>query len=163
MDQRTLYKADSYAWSGHQAALLRALAGSGVTLPNDLDLDHIAEEIEAVGQSERTAMESLWTQAFVHLIKMIASPNDTASRHWQNEIDTFLSQASARYRPSMLKDIDLGPLWRRAARLSGRHLKTYGTPMPKLPRECPLDVADLLDDRMDAEKLLDRLRTLLGH
>lgn len=161
MDQRELYRADVYAWSGRQAALLRALAESGVALPNDLDLENIAEEIESVGQSERTAMESLWTQALAHLIKMFAMPGDTATRHWQNEADSFLVQASAHFRRSMLKDVDLDLAWRRAVRLSGRHLGSHGAAVPTLPAECPLDVAELLDERMDAARLLARLHEVL--
>jgi uncharacterized protein DUF29 len=49
MDQTTLYEEDIYAWSQHQARVLRGLAGSGLRLPNDLDLEHVAEEIEDVG------------------------------------------------------------------------------------------------------------------
>lgn len=163
MDQRALYRTDSYAWSGRQASLLRALADSGVALPNDLDLKHIAEEIESVGQSERTGMESLWTQAFLHLAKLLASPNDSAAAHWLDEIDGFLVQTSARYRPSMDKDIDLDKLWRRGTRWAKQPMDRRGIPMPIVPAECPLDVAELLDERMDAARLLARLREALGH
>jgi hypothetical protein len=47
MDDQVTYKEDFYGWSQRQAATLRRLAGKR-DLPNDLDLDHVAEEIEDV-------------------------------------------------------------------------------------------------------------------
>ena len=58
MDQTALYEEDIYAWSQHQARVLRGLAGSGLRLPDDLDLEHVAEEIEEVGNEQRFAAES---------------------------------------------------------------------------------------------------------
>ena len=49
MDQAALYEKDIYAWSQHQAAVLRRMAANPAALPNDLDLEHVAEEIEEVG------------------------------------------------------------------------------------------------------------------
>jgi Domain of unknown function DUF29 len=42
----TLYDEDFYAWTQQQAALLRRLPPAG----NELDLEHIAEEIEDLGR-----------------------------------------------------------------------------------------------------------------
>ena len=76
MDQAALYDEDIYAWSQHQARVLRALyqAGTGARLPNDLDLEHIAEEIEDLGNEQRFQVESNLGQALAHLIKVVALP-----------------------------------------------------------------------------------------
>lgn len=52
MDRRTLYEEDYFAWLREQAAALRRLAQDRRDLPNDLDVNQIAEEIEDVGKSE---------------------------------------------------------------------------------------------------------------
>src|SRR6266705_578176 len=55
MDNST-YDADILAWSEQQAAVLRDLARSRHDLPNELDLENVAEEIECVGRSEFDAV-----------------------------------------------------------------------------------------------------------
>ena len=59
-----LYDTDIYAWSQQQAAVLRDLA-SRPDLPNELDLQHVAEEIEDVGISELNAVRSFLRLCFV--------------------------------------------------------------------------------------------------
>ncbi|GEM_PF-5947827 len=51
MADSDLYDTDILAWSEQQAAVLRALAVRH-DLPNDLDLSHVAEEIEDLGLSQ---------------------------------------------------------------------------------------------------------------
>ena len=51
-----LYERDFYAWTRRQASELRRWAA---TRPNlDLDLAHIAEEIEGLGKEQRNALRS---------------------------------------------------------------------------------------------------------
>ena len=52
------YDLDIYVWSRRQGALLRRLAAGERVNDADLDWPNIAEEIETVGRSERTAMAS---------------------------------------------------------------------------------------------------------
>ena len=85
MDQAALYEEDIYAWSQHQAAVLRRMATNPAVLPNDLDLEHVAEEIEEVGNEQRFGAESNLVQALIHLIRIVALPEDQAVRHWTKE------------------------------------------------------------------------------
>jgi hypothetical protein len=50
MDRRALYDDDYFAWLQEQAAALRRFAHDRRDLPNDLDVEQIAEEIEDVGK-----------------------------------------------------------------------------------------------------------------
>ena len=134
MDGPALYEKDIYAWSQHQAAVLRRMAANPAALPNDLDLEHVAEEIEEVGNEQRYAVESGLVQVFVHLIKIVALPEDQALRHWTKEANAFLDTAESRYRPSMQRALDAGKLWSRACRLATRDLETDGHPMPPCRR-----------------------------
>jgi len=55
-DASTLYDADFFAWTKRQAKALRAAARSGTNQP--LDWENLAEEIEGLGASERSALGS---------------------------------------------------------------------------------------------------------
>ncbi len=61
-----LYERDILAWSESQAALLRRLArGERV---NDVDWEHVVEEIEGVGLSELNAVRSYLRLIMTHLL-----------------------------------------------------------------------------------------------
>jgi hypothetical protein len=57
MDNST-YDEDILVWSEQQASVLRSLR-SRRDLPGELDLEHVAEEIEDVGRSELNAAKGL--------------------------------------------------------------------------------------------------------
>jgi Domain of unknown function DUF29 len=57
------YDADGYGWAMAQGALIRAGQHSRV------DWEHVAEEIETMGRSERSTLESNLTQILVHMLK----------------------------------------------------------------------------------------------
>ena len=161
MDGVTLYEEDIYAWSQAQAEALRRLASAGLPLPNDLDLVHVVEEIEEVGNEQRFQAESNLIQALVHLIKMVALPEDQAVRHWRKETRAFLRNAARRYRPSMRRAIALETLWANARRDAGQDLADDGHGLPVLPETCPFTVEDLIDPDASVTALQDRLAAAL--
>jgi hypothetical protein len=65
----TLYKADFVQWSDHTAQLLREHRFS------DLDLDHLIEEIEDLGNRHRDALESQLTRLLMHMLKWQFQPS----------------------------------------------------------------------------------------
>jgi len=150
MDQIALYDDDPHAWALQQAAVLRRLAASGAALPNDLDLEHVAEEIEDLGNEPRFQVEGNLAQAFAHLIKLAVLPDDQAVRGWLREGAAFLRHARRRYRPSMRQRIDLSALWRDACLAAREDLELDGHDPPALPDELTLALETLLDRRLDA-------------
>ena len=80
-----LYDKDFYLWTKAQAAALRA---HGRVLDN-LDYDHIAEELEDLGSSQRQKAESLVRQIIAHLFKLSASRNRYPANHWTGEVIEF--------------------------------------------------------------------------
>ena len=52
----TLYDDDILLWSEQQAAAIRRLGRSAREIPNELDIENVAEEIESVGRSELAAV-----------------------------------------------------------------------------------------------------------
>jgi hypothetical protein len=75
----TTYDKDVVAWSKEQAALLRAGRFS------ELDIEHIAEEIEDVGKSERRELAKRMAVLLAHLIKWQYQPERRGSS-WQRTI-----------------------------------------------------------------------------
>jgi len=59
----SLYERDFYAWANEQAALLR----DGRLLA--ADIEHIAEEIESMGKTEKRELVSRLTVLLLHLLK----------------------------------------------------------------------------------------------
>jgi hypothetical protein len=78
----SLYVEDFHAWTQQQAALLRRLPPLG----NELDLEHIAEEIEDLGRSDRRAARSLCQQIIEYLPKLEYSGLEDPADHWRDEI-----------------------------------------------------------------------------
>ncbi|MGC3872122.1 DUF29 domain-containing protein [Halomonas sp. GXIMD04776] len=62
------YDQDTYAWALEQASLLRA------GKLDQIDIEHIAEEIESVGKGERRALVSQLARLFMHLLKWDHQP-----------------------------------------------------------------------------------------
>jgi len=67
------YETDFLDWTQEQSALLRARHWE------ELDLEHLAEEIEDLGREQKLALQSLLRQILLHLLKLEISP--TTSVH----------------------------------------------------------------------------------
>jgi hypothetical protein len=104
------YDRDFYAWTQHQAKLLRALREAGSSLPPDVDLDHVAEEIEDLGKAELRSVTSLIRQILMHLIKAASDPESSASHHWGSETLSFRFDLADRYARSMRQLINMAAL-----------------------------------------------------
>jgi hypothetical protein len=68
MSNSTLYDQDFYAWANEQAALLRA---GKLT---QADIEHIAEEIESMGKTEKRELVSRLAVLLLHLLKWQFQP-----------------------------------------------------------------------------------------
>jgi hypothetical protein len=80
------YGTDVLAWSVEQAALLRRRAAGEMVNDSALDWPNIAEEIESVGQSERSALRSNIATVLEHLIKLHASPAAEPPNGWKASV-----------------------------------------------------------------------------
>jgi hypothetical protein len=160
MSNSTLYDDDILLWSEQQAAVIRKLGKTRRDLPNDLDIENVAEEVESVGRSELAAVESRIELILVHLIKLLLEPDVAAGRHWRSEIAGFHSEMSRRYAPSMRQRIDVDRLWQRSRRQS--MLAHEGLPehhaLASLSEVCVLTLDDLLIETLDDLQLVERLR-----
>jgi hypothetical protein len=159
MSDSTLYDDDILLWSEQQAAAIRKLGATRRDLPNELDVENVAEEIESVGRSELAAVESHLRLIFLHLMKLIAEAGSQAAHHWRGEIVGFHSEMVRRYSPSMRQRIDLDRLWRSAREQSMlAYAGAQEQAIAELPVQCPFGFDDLIAERIDGAILLQRLR-----
>jgi hypothetical protein len=161
MENTVSYEDDTFLWSQQQASVLRRLARTRRDLPNELDLENIAEEIEDVGRSQLNAVTSNLALVLAHLLK-IASVADEADpvRHWRSEILNFHTKLSFRFMPGMRQNIDLGRIWRSARSSAAADLESYGQSLIELPQDCPLELDLFLGDTIDINALVSRIRAL---
>ncbi len=81
MDVIANYNEDFYAWLMANANLLRQHKF------NEIDIEHVAEELEAMGKSEKRELTSRLTVLLAHLLKWQFQPA-LRSRSWKNTILT---------------------------------------------------------------------------
>jgi hypothetical protein len=152
------YHADVFAWAQHQAGRLRSLAGSGLPLPNELDLERvakeIAEEIKDVGRTELDSVRSHVIQALIHLIKAMSAPTAQPLGHWLGE---HRGEAGLRYTRAMRHRVDMDDLWRYALGRAEAALSRFGASTAQLPSSCLFTLEHLIDRSMTAPALVARL------
>jgi hypothetical protein len=78
-EKQSLYEDDLYSWASRQASLIRA------GRLQELDLDHIAEELDDVGSEIYRRLESALTVLYAHMLRWDFQP-DYRSRSWEAAI-----------------------------------------------------------------------------
>jgi hypothetical protein len=82
---KTLYDTDFAAWSSHTAALVRA------GRLEEVDLEHVAEEIEDLGKSERRSVRAQLRRMLMHQVKQQIQPKRN-SASWASSIENARQQ-----------------------------------------------------------------------
>lgn len=136
----TRYEKDVLAWSREQAELLRAGRWS------DLDIEHIADEIDDVGKSEQRELANRMAVLLAHLLKW-RFQSDRQGASWKRTIDEQRRAIARRLRktPSLkasLEDADwLDDAWGDAV------VKAIAeTGRDDLPEHCLWSVPAILDE-----------------
>jgi hypothetical protein len=137
------YEIDIVLWSERQAELLRRLA-AGERVNDLVDWMNVIDEVETVGRSETSAVESLLFQAFVHDLKAEAWPLVRDAPTWRGEARGFRAQARRKYRASMRQLINVPGLY--ADALTALPDSLDGTPPLPVPEVCPVTLAELLGE-----------------
>jgi hypothetical protein len=131
------YDEDIAAWATEQARLIRARQF------DRLDIEHIADEIDDVGKSEKRELASRMAVLLVHLLKWQFQPDRRGSR-WEVSIRHQREglALALKVTPS-LKTVLRDPDWRREAWLDGiaRAAQETGLDEATFPDICPWDMA----------------------
>ncbi len=134
-----LYDADIVAWAKQQAGLLRA------GLLSELDIEHIAEEIEDVGKSEQRELASRMAVLLAHLLKWQYQP-ERRGNSWQNTIRAQRGAIAVRLkRTPSLKTVLRDVSWWEEIWADAISLATTETGLGCFPPTCPWETADILD------------------
>ena len=145
-----LYDTDFYAWTRQQASELRRFAKTRPNLP--LDLEHIAEEIQDLGKSERDVVLSLAQRIIEHFLLIEHSPAADQRLQWADEIDGFRDQMKRKLSPTLRRDLtrDLRAVYADGRRIVDRKMRRYGEDQAAeaLPGTCPYTVEQVLGDWM---------------
>lgn len=138
----TSYETDVVAWANEQAALIRAGRF------DQLDLTHIAEEIEDVGKSEQRELASRMAVLLMHLVKWNFQPALRSTswtntlRHQRSAIDRRLNGTPS-LKPLLEKPDWVQDSWDDALVMAQ---KETGIDIGALPDVCPWTMADVLTD-----------------
>ena len=136
----TLHDRDFYAWTLQQSALLREGRLS------EADIEHIAEELESMGASERRELINRLAVLMAHLLKWHFQ-SELRSNSWRNTIDvqrfdvkelleenpSFVANLKERMEKAYLKSLLL------AVRETGLNKQTF-------PPHCPFIAEQLLSE-----------------
>lgn len=149
MPDGRLYDTDWYAWTQEQASALRRMAETRVN--SELDLDHLAEEVESLGRSEESALDSALTRVIEHLLKLEHSPAVEPRKKWRLSVIEHRNRAQKSIRRSgtlkrLLPDL-LPDAWSDGRKLAASALELFdGVPADAVPANCPYTLDQILDD-----------------
>jgi hypothetical protein len=136
----TLYDTDFDAWAQQQASALRAKAW------NQLDIEHLAEEVEDLRKTERNALRSQLRRLTGHLLKWHYQPEKRSeSREATIRDARGLLEDGIEASPSLAGQLDtlLAWVYPRARRQAA---KDTGLPLATFPGTCPWSMEQLLNE-----------------
>ncbi len=139
-----LYETDFYAWSKAQADLLRAGRFG------DLDLGHLIEEVDDLGESLYRSTCSRTRTIMEHLLKLQFSPAADPRPGWIETLYTQRSELEGELTPSLRPRVEpaLPRLYGQARRNTARTLEAYGeqAAADALPATCPYTLDQITGD-----------------
>ena len=139
-DHVDLYNRDLHAWTVEQAALLRAGRLS------EVDAQHIAQEIEALGRTEKREMVSRLAVLLLHLLKWAYQP-ERQGKSWRLTVEEQRRQLARHMRdnPSLRawQDEAMADAYGDAVLRAERE-----TDLPRdvFPWSCPYSFDQVMDD-----------------
>ena len=145
------YDTDFFSWTQDQAAALRRAGAHG-----DIDIEHLAEEIEDLGKRDLREVTSFLRLVFVHLMKIAADPAAQSVPHWRSETRAFARSAADAFSPGMRRLIDLPKLWREALKTLAEDAKDLGLSPPPA-RACPFSLDEFMTGTIDVDLALAKM------
>jgi hypothetical protein len=132
------YDTDFYAWAQQQAEALRAKDWAA------LDVEHLAEEVDDLRNTERRAVRSQLRLILSHLLKWVYQPARRTDS-WRSTIANgrVLVQEDLEDLPSLAPELEAVAAW--AYPWARRDVaQETGLPLATFPEVCPWPVAQVL-------------------
>lgn len=138
----TRYETDVVAWANEQASLIRAGRF------DQLDLEHIAEEIEDVGKSEQRELASRMAVLLMHLLQWAFQPQKrsvswTLTIKGQRRLLVRRIQKTPSLAPMLVDTEWIEDIWVDAKAMAE---KETGIDQGTLPEVCPWSMTDVLTE-----------------
>ncbi len=136
---KQLYEIDDHLWLLETIDLLKQKK------LNELDLENLIEELEALGRSDKNAVESFLEQIIRHLLLLQywQEEYDRNSSHWEAEIFSFRKQLNRKLttnlRNYLLEKLDF--IYQDAF----EYVKKKTKDKVDFPEKCPYTLDQLLD------------------
>jgi hypothetical protein len=138
LSNNSAYNKDFYKWTKMQTNFLKQGEFS------KLDIDHLIEELDALGRSEKRTLESYLTVLLLHLLKMKYQPNkktkswELSVKNSKHKINVLLKENPSlkRLLPTSLDEAYF------TARLGA--ISETGLEDELFPEECPFDLKEIL-------------------
>ncbi|WP_375473550.1 DUF29 domain-containing protein [uncultured Nostoc sp.] len=143
MTKTTLYNQDFLVWTQQQADCLKKGRWA------ELDVEHLVEELEALGRSEQEELGSYLQVLLIHLLKCQYQP-ERKTKSWVKTISNCRNQIQdcLEDTPSLqhlLEDWEwIQKYYRRARRDAANETQK---PIETFPLECPFTIEQLLDPK----------------
>lgn len=151
----SLYDKDVHAWACDQAARLRRLADLKLPEADDIDFEHVIEEIESLAEEQVYQASTNLIQALNSLIKVAVLPGaPLLGADWRREVLAGLHAATDRTTSSMKQVLDMEAIWRKAGIRARRDLQEDGLDLSGVPSECPFALDTLLSPDTDLASLI---------
>jgi CII-binding regulator of phage lambda lysogenization HflD len=136
---KTLYEIDTNQWLEETIELLKA------NRFNELDLENLIEELEALGRNDKNAVESLLEQVIRHLLLLQywLKESEYNKSHWQAEITGFRTQLKRRLTSNLRNHLlkELSSLYQDAL----AYVRQKTSLEVDFPAECPYSLEELLN------------------
>lgn len=141
MNLSQLYEKDFYQWTVETANYLRSKK------LNELDIDHLLEEVESMGASERRQLQSRLEVLLIHLLKLKYQPEYQHKGSWLRTVKEQRKRLKdlLKQNPSLKPRIDVIALDAysyakdSAVYETGLHMNTF-------PPQLPYTLEQILDD-----------------
>jgi uncharacterized protein DUF29 len=104
---------------------------------NEIDLEHIAEEIEDLGRGDLRAAQSLCEHIIEHFLKLEYSGLEEPADHWRDEIVEWRLQLDKILTRSIEAKLDVPDRYRAALRLLRRLERDVPGLFSRLSPACP--------------------------
>ena len=138
------YDDDFYAWTQYQAEVLRSMR----TRDNRFDREHVAEEIEDLGKSERDTVESQISRIIEHFLKLGNSPADAPRYGWMGSISDARRILRKKIAPTLRRQAEqkLAELYEDGREAAELALHEHGEHevAAALPSTCPYTLEQIL-------------------
>ena len=139
-----LYEQDFYSWAREQATLLRAGRFE------ELDLAHLTEEVDDLGESLYRSVRSRVRTIIEHLLKLEHSPAAEPRSLWLDTIHTQRADLADDLKASLRRRLrsELPKQYLRARAAAARALRRYGedAAADALPETCPYTLDQIAGD-----------------